>query len=110
MAKYLGKITSVKFGFNDRNWFGLSLDFSTKEYFSSDKDPEFVPLDTMDILEASTGVGSWLSVTDPKFLIKLERIMRDANVDNLQKLLGTPVVVEIVDNTLKSWRVLKEVI
>lgn len=40
----------------------------------------------------------------------LDDTMEKANVDDFQKLVGTPVVVTFDGNSLKEWRVLEEAI
>ena len=40
----------------------------------------------------------------------LSDLLRDAKVSSVDKLAGTPVEVELDGNSLKSWRILTEVI
>lgn len=43
--------------------------------------------------------------------LKVAQLLKDANTDNLNNLIGKPVEVTFNDNnTLDSWRILKEVI
>jgi len=43
-------------------------------------------------------------------LLKIKGILCDAKKDDLSKLKGVPIEVEFDGNTLKSWRILKEVL
>lgn len=42
--------------------------------------------------------------------LRLQKIMKEARVDYLDALNGKPVEVTIENNTLKSWRILTEVL
>jgi hypothetical protein len=42
--------------------------------------------------------------------IRLDQLLADAKVDDATKLAGVPIEVTLEGNTLKSWRVLKEVL
>lgn len=42
--------------------------------------------------------------------VRLDQLMADAKVDDATKLAGVPIEVTLDSNTLKSWRVLKEVL
>lgn len=108
--KKIGKIQSVKFGMGGYDDAMLGISFT----LGSDKE--------------CWGVGDfkgwWNSPPDPHAKWTLEsqttiwgdmvrfigQLLADAKVSDVQKLAGKPVEVTFENNTLKSWRLLTEII
>ena len=109
---YLGKIEAVKFGHvgYQEAMLGLSLCFSCnnfnirKSYCAWDaemvKNKQQTNWTERDRDDAYAGI-----------MREISRILNDAKVDCISKLVGVPVEVTISKNgTLSSWRVLTEVL
>lgn len=110
IEKRIGKIKSVRFGFGGYQdaMFGASFDLGS----------------TKDCWGVGDFKGAWARDPDKhckwtkadrdkvfaETCLFLRDIMQDAGVDSVDKLKGVPVEVEFDGKTLKSWRVLKEVI
>jgi hypothetical protein len=109
--KYLGKISSVRFGHGgyQEACIGLSLQFSFDSSgigcFKGAWSPSIIKCDTY---------SKWTEEDRDKQLVEMIRsvdeILHKAKVDEVYKLKGIPVEVEIENQTLKSWRVLEEVL
>jgi hypothetical protein len=60
------------------------------------------------------GNSKWSKAEQDAHFLKcfneVREIMKQAQVDNFNDLAGVPVEIEIENNTLKSWRVLTEVL
>ena len=107
---FLGKIQSIKFGL-DGSRIGLfyTLEFNLcSEVQSSDTvwDPEQVKV---------TQHTNWTEADRNKELAELMRyiskLLADAKVDDITKLAGKPIKLVINEhNSLKSWRILTEVL
>lgn len=111
-TKELGKITEVSFGHGGYQdvCFGLNLSFLfgdsvTSKFISGGWDPARMEWDSL---------ASWTEKDRDKSLAKMcrevSKILHVAKVDDVSKLKGIPVEVEIEDNKLKSWRILSEVL
>ena len=110
LRKEIGKIKSIAFGWGGYQdaMIGVSVDLG------SDKDSWGVG----DFRGAwGTKVDKYTKWTDEERLIELGKtcmwvkgLLSDAKVQTLDKLKGTPVEVTFEGNTLKSWRILTEVI
>ena len=112
MEKQLGKITNVRFGrggYQDVQ-FGLSLTFEGKSWgcgtiitggwayghLSPDKHTKWTEEDrTKSMAEMCQ---------------KIDKVLGDAGVDDVAKLKNMPVEVTFDGNTMKDWRILKEVL
>lgn len=104
----LGKIRSVRFGYGGYQdaMFGVSFDLGGKSWGVGDfwgtwaDDPD-------------KGC-KWTKEEQSKIFAdttrKVRNVLRKANKDDLAKLAGTPVEVTFDGNSLKSWRVLEEVV
>ena len=111
--KYLGKITSVKFGhmgYQDA-MIGLRLGFQFDECMSVTKeyctwDPERMKRSP----NASCSQNMLALKTMTNMVCLISKILIEAKVDNINNLVGIPVEVVIEDCELKSWRVLTEVL
>lgn len=98
MEKRLGKIDSVSFGFNDYT-FGLGLSFSGDcwgtftfiDYNPHCADKEVEPYAL-------------------KMLKNIQKLLKDAKVDSIDKLKNKPVEVIFEDGFLKEYRILTEVL
>lgn len=108
MSKILGRINRATFGFGgyDGAMFGI----------------------TVDLRSEATGVGdfngTWADPPSPhaKWTVEdqskhfsdccrlLIRTLREAKKQHVGQLVGTPVEITLDNNSLKSWRVLTEVI
>lgn len=109
MTIRLGKIQDIVFGFGGYNdaMVGFSITLSGKSWSVQDFKGcwPFKPSKS----------AAWTYGGETRRLGQITRDMADilkrANVLTLDKLLGTPVEVIFDDsNTLKSWRILEEVI
>ena len=111
MEKYLGKISSVKFGiggYNDGE-LGLHLSFSfggrgtstSKSYWDCNKveHSEYCQWSEEDRSKGYDEIMRFLSDT-----------LNDAKCKTVDELLNKPVEVTFEDNLLKSWRILTEVL
>jgi hypothetical protein len=109
-GKTLGHISKVELGFNDRDWLVLTFHLTTKQYIWWDEDNK-VHHEYREGEELSeSGTFTMWDALDDKFGKKLEKLMRQAKVNSLDKLKGTPIEVEWKDNIMVSWRVLEEVL
>lgn len=111
IEKYLGKIDSVQFGrggYQDA-MFGIQLSFSFDGSGISDFKGTWDPA-TMECSE----YAKWSELDRDEHLAKMCRfvsqLLADAKVDDVTKLKGKPVEVTLESNTLKSWRILTEVL
>lgn len=112
--KRIGKITSCYLGtggYQDAQ-FGLSLSFESKvgswgvgKFISGGWYPGSIDPD-----ENSRWSETDRRQTMADLSYEVARILREAGVDRLDKLVGIPVEVEFECGTLKSWRVLTEVL
>lgn len=106
----IGKIRKVKFGFGGYQdaQFGVSFDIGSDKlgwgvgdfrgYWATEHDKR-CKWSEQDRLASLGETCMWLS-----------KILNDAKVSDISKLIGIPVEVTFDGNTLKSWRVLTEVI
>lgn len=107
--KVLGKIEKCSFGFGGYQdaEFGLYLSFNFKgsgiaTFISGGwaRDPD----------EHSKWTLEDQTVSYAKMVRRVRDTMTEAKVDDVSKLAGKPVEVEIVDNGFKSFRILTEVL
>jgi len=107
---FLGKIESIKFGLNNSRiglFYTLSFNSCTEVQSSNDVwDPEQVKV---------TEGTKWTENDRDMELVQLMRyiskLLSEAKVDDITKLAGKPVEVTINEfNSLKSWRILTEVL
>lgn len=112
MQKYLGKIASIKFGIAGYQecMLGLSIDFS---FDDSSSISEFKGYWDYESIKCSGG-SKWTEQDRDNSMIGLmkfiSRLLKEAKVDDITKLKGIPVEVCIENRTLKSWRILTEVL
>lgn len=108
MDKKLGKINVVQLGFGGYQgaMFGVYFDLGGKAWGVSDfwgfwaRDPD-------------KGTKWTDADKDKRFaevMRQLQKLMEEANVRDLDQLKGKPVEVIFKDQTLKSWRILTEVV
>ena len=109
---FLGKIESIKFGLFDHSKLGLIIDFKfnlccgVSDITNLIWDPESVKVDKY---------TNWTESDRDKKLAEIMRyiskLLSEAKVDDITKLAGKPVEVTIDEfNSLKSWRILTEVL
>ncbi len=108
--KEIGKITSVSFGkggYQDAMLgisIGLGSDkacWGTSDYWGFwDMEPDKYTKWTIDDKNKALA----------EMVIKIGKVLTDAKVYDINELVGKPVEVVFEDNTLKSWRILTEVI
>lgn len=112
MNKQLGKITEVKFGFGgyQEAMFGLSIEFK---------------IGTSGGCMAFVG-GWWSNATKPDantqwteadrtkakvdLCDEIQKILVDAHVSSIDKLIDIPCEIWIEDGVVKGWRILTEVL
>lgn len=111
MKKELGKITKAKFGLGgyDGVMIGLHLTFSigssTVNWTKSDWDPEIIKLS-----EHTQWSEADRDANFSEIVRYLSKVLNEAKVDSVDRLIGIPVEITLDGNTLKSWRVLTEVL
>ena len=107
---FLGKIESIKFGLNNSRiglFYTLSFNSCTEVQSSNDVwDPQSIQV---------TEGTKWTEDDRDRELAELMRyiskLLSEAKVDDITKLAGKPVEVTIDEfNSLKSWRILTEVL
>lgn len=108
--KKLGKIVSARYGFggHDGAMFGVSFVLSTDSW-GVDDFWGWWPL-TMERSEYARWTDADRSAAHLNVQRKLEQTLHDAKVISVERLPGIPVEITLEDSTLKSWRVLKEVL
>jgi hypothetical protein len=84
-GKFLGKIKTSWFGFRDND---PSQDLGL----------------TVDLQFGSGGAGDFVDLSG------VRKLMRDAGITDVTKLLGKPIEVSVKGNVLQSWRILTEVL
>lgn len=101
---YLGKITAVSFGLYDGR-FGLTTDLS----FDGAGCRDFIgnPAVYRDTFQYPRSVWDDDRL---QMLDRVQQIMDDAGVSDIADLKNKPVEVVVEGNTLKTWRILKEVL
>ena len=110
--KVLGKITSVSFGYGGyhESMMALNLTFEgsglgTTWAITGGWAPSIVEW---------TDRCKWTEEDREKEQVSLvrqiDKLLTDAHVDSIDKLKNKPVEVEFENNTLKSWRILTEVL
>jgi hypothetical protein len=99
MEKVLGKIDRAEVGFGgyQEAMFGLTIGFSSGSMVCGDFLGSF-PKETPE-------PGRWDQFGD-----KIIELLRDAKVDSVSKLVGKPVEICFDGLSLKTWRVLIEVL
>jgi len=109
MNKVLGKISKIKFGNigYQGGQFGLML------ILESDQGHVTAEIAGGWIFERSDG-AKWTEsdriVAHGEMAVKVMKIMRDANINNINDLVGKPVEITFNGMTLQDWRILTEVI
>ena len=107
-GKILGKITSAEYGMvSDYPFlFGLQLQFSLG-------DGTFIGCGsryTVNIGESCKWTTEERQCGITKFVDEVHKILKDAKVNYVSKLVGKPVEVTIESNTFKDFRILTEVL
>lgn len=106
--KKLGKITLFQFGFGGYQdaQIGVSIDISGEGWGVGDfwgmwsrKPNSFCKWTVKDQDEEHA-----------KLVRRIQKLLEDAKKTHIGQLVGLPVEVTFQDNTLKSWRILKEVL
>lgn len=109
--KHLGKISHVKFGIGGYQdaMFGLTLHFE----FDSGGTGDFKGTWDPATIECSE-YAKWSESDRDKYLAEMcrfvSKIMHEAKVDDVYQLKGKPVEVTTQNFTMKSWRILTEVL
>ncbi len=107
-GKILGKITSAEYGMvSDYPFlFGLQLYFSLGDGTSIGCGSRY----TVNIGEACKWTTEERQYGITKSVDELHKILKDAKVNYVSKLVGKPVEVEIEKNCFKDFRILTEVL
>ena len=109
--KYLGKIESAYFGLGGYNdaMLGLHLSFSGKSWGTCTSDSTW----DYEKIECSK-YAKWTEENRTELMIKMlkniSKYLKEAKVNSIDKLKGIPVEVTFENNTIKSWRILTEVL
>lgn len=109
--KSLGKISYAKFGnggYQD-SMFGATFSLDTKSGGCGD----FWGFWDMGITPSKSS-SKWTEANRDEqrveVMVRIETLMRDANVKDFNDLVGKPIEVTWESHRLKSWRILKEVL
>lgn len=107
-GKVLGKITKAEYGMvRDYSFlFGLQLEFSLGDRTSIGCGSRY----TINISETCKWTTEERQCGITKSVDEVHKILKDAKVDYVSKLVGKPVEVEIERNTFKNFRILTEVL
>jgi len=110
--KVLGKITSVSFGYGGYNDAMMALNLTFEG-------PGFVTTWAItggwapSIIEW-TDRCKWTEEERLKqqadMVCQIDKLLKDAKINSINELKNKPVELEFEKNTLKSWRILKEVL
>lgn len=110
-TKELGKIESIKFGYGgyQEALIGLSIIFKGDGFGISDFKGDWAP----SIIECSQN-AKWSEEDRSKHFDELvryiDKLLKDAKKQYLHQLNGVPVELTLESGTLKSWRILTEVL
>lgn len=109
--KKLGKIESINFGLGGYQgaMLGLNLVFSGESWAVSDFKGAWDPI----LIECDEHC-KWIEEDRSKQFIDtinlISKLLTESKVNSIDQLKGKPVEVEFEGNTLKGWRILKEVL
>lgn len=111
MTKYLGKIKEVYFGLGGYNeaMLGIHLTFSFngKEVCFTEGGWDY---NRIKHSEHSKWIEEDRKNDYYEAMIYISDLLKQCNVTDIKDLKNKPVEVEILDNSLKSWRILTEVL
>jgi len=110
--KKLGKISNVNFGYGGYNDACICLNFvlsgdgwGTSWFISGHLSPS--------IIEHSK-YCKWTEEDRKQarsdLVVEIDKLLHQCKIENISQLNGKPVEVTFEDNTLKSWRILTEVL
>lgn len=109
--KVLGKIDRISLGMGGYQgvMFGLHIDFKLSNgYHVSDSDCFWgydIKVGKLTKWSESDREQEW-----GKIMTRIAKLCHQARVNSFDKLMGIPVEVEIENDSLKSWRILEEVL
>jgi len=109
--KKLGKIKNVRFGLGGYNdaMIGIHFELGGEGWGVSDSRSYWNP----NLIEHTVN-SQWTedNRTDEfsKIMEYISNLLNDGKVDNIDKLKGKPIEVELDGNMLKEWRILTEVL
>lgn len=103
-GKFLGKIIGVQFGLHTYK-FGLSVDLK----FEGGNVTAFEGCHAEYPKHAQFPREQWEACRQ-RVWDEFVELLRKAKVNDVAKLFGKPVEVEIEHNAIKSWRILEEVL
>lgn len=109
--KELGKIQDVKVGFvgYQESEFGIRFTLGSKSWGVSTVTSAWSP----SLMECNERC-KWTETDRDNDLLKtiryMDKLIHEAGVSDVYKLVGTPVEVEFDGTILKSWRILTEVL
>ena len=109
---YIGKISNVKFGLCDYTptEIGITIDLSFDNRVISYNYTE------VDLATKVSEIGYDIEMVDymdglVKIIKSISKLLRDANVTDIQDLVDIPIEVTLNDNKdIESWRILTEVL
>ena len=111
MEKKLGKIESVKFGLGGYQgvMFGLSVTLSGQAWGVGDFKGTW-DCENIKVTEHTKWTEADRTKNHDELIRFVSKLLKEAKVDSVDKLKGTPVECTFDGNILKEWRVLTEVI
>ena len=107
IRKELGKIQSIRFGMGgyQDTMIGIRFDLGGNSWGVSD---------FWGYWAEHSQYCKWTQAEQKDYLgetvLKINCLLKEANKTDINKLVGVPVEIEFENNTLKSWRILTEVI
>lgn len=105
--KWLAKIVSVRFGYGgyQEAQFGVWFDFSGGGFGISDGRGQWASWSKSCEWTKESRIVAWGEMVD-----WIKGIMKEAKVHSLNELKGKPVEITTENSSLKSWRILTEVL
>jgi hypothetical protein len=104
----IGKINEVRFGsggYQDA-MIGFTFQLGGKSWGTGD----FWGFWSMDPTSSAEWTAEKREIALGKTVMRVQKLMEQAKVQDFTKLKNIPVEVKFEDNTLKSWRILEEVL
>lgn len=110
--KELGRIKNLRVGHGgyQDSMFGVSFDLGGEAWGVAD----FIGMWSPALIGPRSEHAKWSEADRDKQFAevchKLDKLLKEAHVNDVMKLVGKPVEVIFDDNMLKSWRLLTEVL
>ena len=107
---FLGKIESIKFGLSDSR-IGLFYTLTLNNCCGTKSSKSVWDPEQVEVTEYTKWTEDDRDVQLAQLMRYISKLLSEAKVDDITKLAGKPVEVTIDEfNSLKSWRILTEVL